>query len=196
MSVSSSPSTSLYSGPRRLKYTSNTVSNAAPVGVVLDQRRTERVLERVAVFDRDVLRPLPSRRGSPSAMTGSPALRSSMTKPWSRSSIESTPGSTAGRLRRSSFGRLGDVGLVLEQHVERLACCASMVSMPSSISVRAQSMRLGDRRRLLEVELADRADDAGDLVGELLVDLGHRRARSPSRARARGSRRAGRGSDA
>ncbi len=33
--------------------------------------------------------------------------------------------------------------------------------------------RLGDRRRLLQVELADRPHDAGDLIGEVLADARH-----------------------
>ena len=33
--------------------------------------------------------------------------------------------------------------------------------------------RLGDRRRLLQVELADRTHDPRDLLRELVVDLGH-----------------------
>ena len=44
-----------YSGPRSEKYTSNTVSNARQWRVVLHQRGAERVLERLAVLERDVL---------------------------------------------------------------------------------------------------------------------------------------------
>ena len=57
--------------------------------------------------------------------------------------------------------------------------------------------RLRDRRRLLQVERADRAHDLRDLLGERARRSRARApARSPSRARGRGSRCAGRGSGA
>ena len=54
-----------------------------------------------------------------------------------------------------------------------LAVSASTCSTPSSRRVRAQSMRLGDGRRLLQLELPDRAHDARHLVGERVGDVRH-----------------------
>src|SRR5262245_31436202 len=71
-------------------------------------------------------------------------------------------------------GGLGDVALVLEQDVggargdRRVHLLdAEQQQGPGPVE------RLGHRRRLLEVELADRADDPGHLVGQALGDVGH-----------------------
>src|SRR5450756_2948200 len=101
--------------------------------------------------------------------TGRPALRSSWTKPWRTSSIGS--GGVAGG--HQLLAGLGDVGLVLEEHVERVADDLGGDLGRTEEQERAGPVdRLGDRRCLLQLELTDRADDAGDLVGELVVDLG------------------------
>src|SRR3954468_15198946 len=116
--------------------------------------------------------------------TGSPAARSSCTKPWSTSSItpEPTPDGTSswfrviasdsfaalkatesprshrrtpdrGRRVDKLLARLGDVGLVLEEHVERGADHLRVDRAVPEVEQRAGPVdRLGDRRRLLHVE--------------------------------------------
>ena len=72
------------------------------------------------------------------------------------------------------LARLRDVGLVLEQHVERVADHLRVDRAVPEVEQRAGPVdRLGDRRRLLHVERPDGAHDLGDLLGEVLVDLGH-----------------------
>ena len=131
--------------------------------------------------------------------TGSPAARSSCTKPWRTSSSVPARRRTGPRAalrvigvvrasrsaghrqprprRRVStqlLARLGDVGLVLEQHVQRLADHLGSIVVVTEVEQRAGPVdRLGDRRRLLQVERADRAHDLRDLLGERVVDLGH-----------------------
>ena len=117
--------------------------------------------------------------------TGSPAARSSWTKPWRTSSIVAgashgvgyasplRAGRALGRVDQLLAG-LGDVGLVLQQHVQRLADHLGRDLRAAEVDERAGPVdRLRDRRRLLQVELADRPHDARDLLGELVVDLGH-----------------------
>ena len=118
--------------------------------------------------------------------TGSPAVRSSWTNPWrTSSSVSDAPSRAHGRSRRGQvttagvghlqlLAGLGDVGLVLEQHVQRLADDLGVdLGLPEEQQRARPVDGLGDRRRLLQLELADRAHDARDLVGEVLVDLGH-----------------------
>ena len=77
-------------------------------------------------------------------------------------------------LDRQLFGRLGDVGLVLEQDVQGLLGDLLVDRLDVEQHQRARPVeRLRHARRLLEVELADRADDAGDLVGEVVGDARH-----------------------
>src|SRR5262245_64527091 len=75
----------------------------------------------------------------------------------------STTALLAGARRRVDpelLARLGDVGLVLEQHVQRLAEHFGRDLVPTEVHQGARPVdRLGDRRRLLEVEVADRAND-------------------------------------
>src|SRR4051794_23544245 len=166
-SSSESPSTSLYSGPRRLKYTSNTVSNArqcelfftivAPSAYLNASRSSMGMCCTASIASRFSVNE-----------TGSPALRSSLTKPASRSSMEGL------LVHRELFGRLGDVGLVLEQDVQRVLRLLRFDVLDAEQHQRARPVDgLADRRRLLQVELADAAYDAGDLVGQVGADLGH-----------------------
>src|SRR5688500_11669003 len=104
--------------------------------------------------------------------TGSPAARSSCTKPWSTSSITAwpararrswsaplrLPGRPAKALlrlfRHELLAGLRDVALVLEQHVQGLADDVGRDLLLAEIEQRARPVdRLRDRRRLLEVEL-------------------------------------------
>src|SRR5258706_3703721 len=119
--------------------------------------------------------------------TGSPAARSSWTKPDSRSSIRPGAGTSmvVGSLTGipSSRSRLGDlqlllgpldVALVLEEHVERAADHVGGHPLHPEVDQRAGPVdRLRDRRRLLQVELADGPHDPGDLVGQRQIDTGH-----------------------
>ena len=128
----------------------------ALVALVLHQRRAEHGLEH--------------RRGRRSATcstariasrfsvidTGSPAVRSSWTNPWRTSSSEQRSrgagvapetGMAVLRPQRRGVGHLqllaglGDVGLVLEQHVQRLADHLGVdLGLPRKSSVRAQSI--------------------------------------------------------
>src|SRR4026208_294196 len=117
MSVSSSPWTNLYSGPRRLKYTSNTVSklrqcawfliSVAPRAYLNASRSSIGMCCTASIASRFSVR-----------LTGSPALRSSPTNPFSRSSMADVRAGSG--LDRQLFRRLGDVGLVLEQDVQGL----------------------------------------------------------------------------
>src|SRR5690606_11541735 len=110
-------------------------------------------------------------------LTGSPALRSSTTNPANRSSIdegvspEMLTVAVMGPCRlldRQLLGGLGDVGLVLEQDVERLlgGLLVDRVDVEQQQGARPVE-RLGDARRLLQVELADRPHDPADLIGEV-----------------------------
>src|SRR4051812_36520348 len=104
--------------------------------------------------------------------TGSPAARSSCTKPWRTSSIRawkspdawSTPLRLPGRpakallrlLGDQLLASLGDVALVLQEHVQRLADHLRRDLLLSEVEHRARPVdRLRDRRGLLEVELTD-----------------------------------------
>src|SRR3954447_26131657 len=126
-------------------------------------------------------------------LTGRPASRSSWMKPDSRSSIGdgSVLGSTAvmagvrslgsggelleaGLLLAELLDRLGDVGLVLEQDVGGLGGGLVVDRLHAEQHQRAGPVeRLRHRRALLELELAEGADDAGDLVGERVGDVRH-----------------------
>src|SRR5439155_19756548 len=68
---------------------------------------------------------------------------------------------------------LGDVRLVLEEHVERLA---DQLGIDLVLAQEQERLRpvdgLGDRRRLLQLELPDGSHDACDLLRELVVDIG------------------------
>src|SRR6266508_6182360 len=69
---------------------------------------------------------------------------------------------------------LGDVGLVLEEHVQRLADQLGVDLVLAQVQERLRPVDgLGDRRRLLQLELPDRPHDARDLLGQLVVDVGH-----------------------
>src|SRR5260370_33743626 len=101
--------------------------------------------------------------------TGRPALRSSWTNPWRTSSIGS--GAVAGG--HQLLAGLGDVRLVLEENVEGVADDLGGDLRRSEEEERAGPVDgLGDRRGLLQLELAGRADHPGDLLGELVVALG------------------------
>src|SRR5215471_10272541 len=136
--------------------------------------------------------------------TGSPAARRSWMKPCSTSSIDSRSpagGASAGpnldmasfsfagfrwctasrRARRQRpaldlelLAGLGDVRLVLEQHVQRLADDLGIDLVLAQVQQRPSPVDgLGDRRRLLQLQLANGPDHAGDLLRQLLVDLGN-----------------------
>src|SRR4051794_27593766 len=195
---SSSPSSPIaYSLPRSEKYTSNTVSYArqcvlfftsVAASAYLNASRSEIGMWRTAsIASRFSVR-----------LTGSPASRNSWMKPasndrigapvaatTSRSTSSTAPlSSTSGRfalLEQSALGlellqRLGDVALVLEQDLHRGGGLLRVDVLDAEQHQRAGPVeRLGDGRRLLQFELTNRPHDAGDLVGELLADVGHLR---------------------
>src|SRR5262245_58567250 len=69
------------------------------------------------------------------------------------------------------LGRLGDVALVLEEDVGRAGGRGRVDLLHPQQQERARPVqRLGHRRRLLQLELADGAHDAGHLVGQALGD--------------------------
>src|SRR5262245_42193094 len=134
--------------------------------------------------------------------TGSPAARSSWMKPCSTSSIDSRSpdggASTGPNLDMASFSLagftwctasrrarrqrpaldlerlagLGDVRLVLEQHVQRLADDLGIDLVLAQVQQRPRPVdRLGDRRGLLQLELAHGPDHPRDLLGQLVVHL-------------------------
>ena len=96
------------------------------------------------------------------------------------------------------FGGLGDVGLVLQQDVERFLGSLLVDRVDVEDHQRAGPVEsLRNARGLFEVELTDRPHDARNLVGQRLRDvrdLGQHDL--TSRGRARGSRRASKDTDA
>src|SRR5690242_6303816 len=182
---SSSPSSPiLYSLPRSEKYTSNTVSKArqcvlfftsVAASAYLKASRSEIGMWRTAsIASRFSVR-----------LTGNPASRSSWMKPASNERIgapvaatmsTSPPAplsATSGRfalLEHAALGleflqRLGDVALVLEQDLHGCGRLLGVDVLDAEQHQRTGPVeRLGDRRRLLQLELTDRSHDAGDLV--------------------------------
>src|SRR5262245_29372741 len=72
------------------------------------------------------------------------------------------------------LARLADVALVLQQHVQRVAEYLRRDLVAAEVHQRARPVDgLRDRWCLLEVEVADRVDDLGDLLGQRAVDLRH-----------------------
>src|SRR5437763_332294 len=110
--------------------------------------------------------------------TGNPAARSSWTKPDSRSSMR--PGAGTSTVVTSGLRDLEllvgplDVALVLEEDVDGAADHVGCDLLHPEMHEGAGPVdRLGDRRRLLQVEGPDGAHDPGDLVGEPGVDPRH-----------------------
>src|SRR5437868_12837712 len=85
----------------------------------------------------------------------------------------------AGLLPGLSVGRellhgLGDVALVLQQDVHSARRRVGVDVLDAEQQQRARPVkRLGHRRRLLELELTDGANDASDLIREVLRDVGN-----------------------
>src|SRR6202453_3547851 len=101
--------------------------------------------------------------------TGRPERRSSVTKPERRSSTDS-----ARRGRQQLLGGPLDVGLILEQDVQGVLGPGGVDRLHTEQHERAGPVdRFGDRRRLAELERAQRSHDAGHLVGQLLADTRH-----------------------
>src|SRR5947209_3131927 len=184
---SSSSSTSLmspfspmaYSLPRSEKYTSNTVSNARQCALFftsvaarayLNASRSEIGMWRTACMaSRFSVR-----------LTGRPASRSSCMKPASSERIGSPVAATTTSASSATSGRaallpalalgrellhgLRDVALVLQQDVDGSGRGLRVDVLDAEQQQRASPVeRLGHRRRLLELELADRTNDARDL---------------------------------
>ncbi|MFO0005253.1 MAG: hypothetical protein ACK559_29420, partial [bacterium] len=77
-------------------------------------------------------------------------------------------------VRRQFLRRLGDVGLVLEQDVQGLLGLFRVDVFDAEQHEGSRPVEgLADRRRLLELELADGPHDAGHLVGQGLGDARH-----------------------
>ena len=141
----------------------------APVRVVLHHRGAERVLERLAILDRDVLHRLhrievlgERHRDARVAQFGDEPSHQ----------IEHDVLVLRG-FDGQLFGCLGDVGLVLQQDVQRVFGLLRVDVLDTEQHERARPVDgLADARRLLQVELTDAAHDACDLVGEVVGDLG------------------------
>src|ERR1700722_10895778 len=101
--------------------------------------------------------------------TGSPERRSSVTKPERRSSTES-----AWRRRQQLLGSPLNVGLILQQDVQRLLGPGGVDRLHPEQHESARPVDgLGHRGRLAQFQRAQRAHDARHLVGQLLADAGH-----------------------
>src|SRR5580658_8382039 len=101
--------------------------------------------------------------------TGRPERRSSVTKPERRSSTDS-----ARRGRQQLLGGPLDVGLILQEDVQGVLGPGGVDRLHAQQHERAGPVdRLGDRRRLAQLEGAQRAHDPRHLVGELLADARH-----------------------
>src|SRR3954471_17801771 len=174
----SSPSPGEYSAPRSEKYTSKTVSKdfqwawfftSVAASAYLNASRSSRgMCWTASMASRFSVR-----------LTGSPALRSSWMNPVNRSSMRTGPSSSGllGRLGdRELLGGLGDVGLVLEQDVQRLLGLIGVDVVDTEQHQRPRPVdRLRHRRMLLQLQRADRAHDPRDLVGEMFSHTGHAR---------------------
>src|SRR5580700_6626075 len=170
-SPSSSPSSPAPPPGRTAKNTSKAVSKA---------RQCDELFTSVAASA--YLRPSRSSRGmcwTASAAsrcsvseTGSPERRSSVTKPERRSSTAADR--SVRRRRQELFGRPLDVGLVLQQDVQGVLRLRGVDRLHAEQDEGARPVeRLGHRRRLAQLERAQRAHDACHLVGELLADARH-----------------------
>src|SRR5262245_21317597 len=168
---SESPSSSWYCGPRRLKYTSNTVSKARQCALFFTSVAARAYLKASrSSIGMWVTASMASRFSV--SETGRPAARSSRMKPAMRSITSRS--SPLLRLDGELLGRLGDVGLVLQQDVERLLGLLGVDVVDAEEDESAGPVdRLAHAGRLLQLELANRADDAGDLVGEVVADSRH-----------------------
>ena len=121
--------------------------------------------------------------------TGNPAARSSCTNPWSRSSrVGRGAGPRCGTSVALTFDRAAGArsgtcsslrALVMSDWYFNNTCKVSPITCGSivrraEVEQRARPVDgLGDRRRLLQLERADRAHDTRDLLGQRGVDLGH-----------------------
>src|SRR5687767_11183711 len=168
-SVASVPSPMAYSGPRSEKYTSKTVSNAFQWALLFTSVAASAYLKASRSSSGMCLTASMASRFSVRE-TGRPARRSSWMNPVSRSSIVSR----LGPVDRQLLGRLGDVGLVLEEDVQRLLGLLGVDLLHAEEHEGAGPVEgLRHRRRLLQLQLADGAHDAHDLVGQVLADVGH-----------------------
>src|SRR5680860_1623085 len=130
--------------------------------------------------------------------TGRPAARSSCTKPCRTSSIVASTGiatisppaliasrslaqCTTGASRPGLVGDellagLDDVGLVLEEHVQRLADCLGIDLVAPQVQQRPGPVdRLRHRRGLLEIQRPDRPHDLRDLLSLIHISEPTRR---------------------
>ena len=138
--------------------------------VVLHHRGAERVLERVPILDRDVL----------DRLHGVEVLGQRHRQPRVAELCDEASHQIEHRIRPgylstdSSFAALAmSVWYLSRMCSVSLACCGVDVVDAEQHERAGPVDRLGHRRRLLQVELADRAHDAGDLVGEVVGDVGH-----------------------
>ena len=133
-----------YSLPRSEKYTSKTVSNAFQWAAFFTSVAARAYLNASRSSSGMCLTASMASRFSV-RLTGRPASAQLLDEPGEEVEHRRAASATShfwsvGRLPGQLLGRLGDVGLVLEEDVERLGgLSASTCSMPSSTSVRAQS---------------------------------------------------------
>src|ERR1700735_156175 len=104
--------------------------------------------------------------------TGSPERRSSVTNPERRSSTDS-----ARRGRQQLLGSPLDVGLILQEDVQGVLGPGGVDRLHAEQHERAGPVdRLGELRRLAQLEGAQRTHDPRHLVGQLPADTGNLRA--------------------
>src|SRR4051812_9569264 len=110
--------------------------------------------------------------------TATPSLRSSSQKPSSFAACPGGPASALGpyglgKLHPDSLGNQIDVGAVLDDDRHRLVEGLAVDVLGSHQQQRARPIdRLGDRGRLLQVEVADHPHHLDQLAGQRLGELG------------------------
>ena len=156
-----------------------------PVGVVFDHGGGQGVLEGLPVLEGDVAQGLHGievlgqahRDAGGAQLLDESRQRLQQAGRAAGRQADGGPVSTIGRARPRTLqvlGRLVDVGLVLEQDVERLGGRLGVDRLdPEQQQGAGPVERLRHRRRLFQLQIPDGAHDADHLVGQGLGDAGH-----------------------
>ena len=135
-----------------------------PVRVVLDQRGAQRVLERLAVLERDV----------PHRLHGVEVFGERYRQAGGAQFLDKPCEQIQHQAVASSLAALVMSDWYLSKMLQRVARLLGVDVLDTEEHQRAGPVeRLGHRRVLLELKLTDRPHDAHDLIGEVLADLGH-----------------------
>ena len=136
------------------------------MGVVLDQRRPERVLERLAILDRDMLH-----RFHCIEVLRQADRKASIPEFDDKAVQEFQHGLV---VDRKLFSGLRNVGLVFQQDVERFLGSLLIDRVDVENHQGAGPVEgLRNAGGLFEVELTNRPHDARDLIGQRLCDIGY-----------------------